>query len=76
MHSLGRRGTPGSGGPIGLSQEPSCLTLPPCTRHLEGLAAPSGMVGGRGWGGGGGGGVHRNILLNKMGSLMTFRTSK
>lgn len=52
MHSLGRRGTPGSGGPIGLSQEPSCLTLPPCTRHLEGLAAPSGMVGGRGWGGG------------------------
>lgn len=53
MHSLGRRGTPGSGGPIGLSQEPSCLTLPPCTRHLEGLAAPSGMVGGRGWGGGG-----------------------
>lgn len=51
MHSLGRRGTPGSGGPIGLSQEPSCLTLPPCTRHLEGLAAPSGMVGGRGWGG-------------------------
>lgn len=54
MHSLGRRGTPGSGGPIGLSQEPSCLTLPPCTRHLEGLAAPSGMVGG--WGGGGWGG--------------------
>lgn len=51
MGSLGRRGTPGSGGPIGLSQEPSCLTLPPCTWHLAGLAAPLGMVGG-GWGGG------------------------
>lgn len=67
MGSLGRRGTPGSGG---LSQEPSCLTLPPCTQHLEGLAAPLGMVGGRG------SGLHRNILLYKMGSLMTFRTSK
>lgn len=74
MGSLGRKGTPGSGGPIGLSQEPSCLTLPALHPALGGVSSPFGD----GWwrGVGGWGGMHRNILLYKMGSLMTFRTSK
>lgn len=42
MGSLGRRGTPGSGGPIGLSQEPSCLTLPALHPALGGVSSPFG----------------------------------